>query len=166
MRFFTLAYQRVHGAMNDGIPSMNRMSLPENRPPRTAFAERGGVCRPVSRILCLGPKAEAPIIYLRGLPAAIAPKDTGRAAPVLQLIWPCSPQGLPFCRVAPSERELLPHIFTLTPNPSGRSFSAALAVIGKSPARCPRFHRVRCSVLSGLSSPHCCGAMGRPARQR
>jgi hypothetical protein len=30
-------------------------------------------------------------------------------------MWHCNTQGLPFCNIATTERELLPHIFTLIP---------------------------------------------------
>jgi len=43
----------------------------------------------------------------------------------LTSMWHCSAQGLPFCNIAIAERELLPHIFTLS---FRWLFSAALSL--------------------------------------
>lgn len=64
-------------------------------------------------------------------------------------MWHFSTQGLPPSAITCWCRELLPHVFTLI-HQSGRLFSVALSVPDHSGPGCSP---VRCSVLSGLSSP-------------
>ena len=77
-----------------------------------------------------------------------------RAALWRQLTWHFSAQGLPVNTVTRIYREHLPHVFTLTRPHWGRAvifcgtFCNQFALTNQSPA----YHRVRCSVLSGLSS--------------
>ena len=74
-----------------------------------------------------------------------------RAAPhpkVPEPIWHFSTQGLPAKYITVDSRELLPHVFTLSPKMEWL-FSVALSVSEKSK---PGYSPVRCSMLSGLSS--------------
>jgi len=73
---------------------------------------------------------------------------TSRPSPVMS----CTTRGLPCLLSYPWSGGLLPHLFTLTPTSRSGLFSAALSVLlGLNPT-IPRFHKARCSIVSGLSS--------------
>ena len=104
------------------------------------------------------------IIYLfRQLPGGLNLPTLylGRAALRRYYTWHFSMQGLPASDITVKSRGLLPHIFTLIPAfQPGQLFSVALSL----PAfyyRCLAYHKVHCSVLSGLSSPSCEEAITR-----
>lgn len=76
-----------------------------------------------------------------------------RAAPhpkVPEPIWHFSTQGLPANYIAVNSRELLPHVFTLSPKLEWL-FSVALSVSEKN--RNPAIHR--CAALSCPDFPRC-----------
>jgi len=74
-------------------------------------------------------------------------------------MWHFSMQGLPIGNVTITNRELLPHVFTLPSFPSPpcgegkgmRLFSVALSV-APDLTETPGYSPVHCSALSGLSS--------------
>lgn len=95
--------------------------------------------RPVSRVLSSSRiSGTSSIIYLDPISltgSSNLPSGIERAALMLRFIWSFNSQGLPFCYVAIAERELLPHIFTISPyvlrqaqDDTGLLFSVALAV--------------------------------------
>jgi len=86
---------------------------------------------------------------------------TSSPLPIVSVRWPMwhfSMQGLPIGNVTITNRELLPHVFTLPSFPSPpcgegkgmRLFSVALSVPDESE---PGSSPVHCSALSGLSYP-------------
>jgi SAM-dependent methyltransferase len=105
--------------------------------------------------------ATIPIIYLRQhlhTACSTQPPDVptrgrlGRADLYHRCTWAYNPLGLPARYIPISRRALLPHVFTLTSVViQRRLFSVALSRLHLS-VQCPDVIRMRCSVLSGLSS--------------
>jgi len=122
--------------------------------------------KPVSRILLLryARKDEHRKSTLL-LGSICLPSIIERAVLRRWFMWHFSMQGLPANNVTIISRELLPHVFNLTPAFSTSGEGEAVIFCGT--VCCPVFTAapgsspVHCSVLSGLSSPSCDRAITR-----
>ena len=82
------------------------------------YRQKSKIYQPVSRILYQPINRQMVIIYLAAtllLQSCCLPFGIGRAALKRRYMWHYSTQGLPNLSITAKTRELLPHVFNLTP---------------------------------------------------